>query len=315
MTDKDKGYSIIEVLITLLIVSLILSAAYFTYISIFKSVKGESETVELQMERIVGLELLRLDLEHTGYGIGKPLTIADEYRILEKIDMTPVPGLMIRSTLNNTNNATIGWVLCNNNEGNDPIKMELEAGNENLVFVDNEGFIVGSVTDGLCPTNGILIGFPYDPASTGCNGTCTEILYYLSNTNLPKHCHSGTYNLLRKVNNAAGGNPLLSCVADFRFTVDLDTDDNNIVDLRDQPLDNTISANDLRLQLKRINVYLLIQEGGFNPDYRFKNYQSDSKGNYIAVDGQKLYLPDSSDFIYYRWKVVKISVKPMSIIK
>lgn len=73
ITDRDKGYSIIEVLITLFIVSLILSAAYFTYVSIFKSMKGESESVELQMEKIVGLELLRLDLEHVGYGIGNLL--------------------------------------------------------------------------------------------------------------------------------------------------------------------------------------------------------------------------------------------------
>ncbi|WP_457621472.1 PulJ/GspJ family protein [Persephonella sp.] len=312
-TDRNKGYSLIEVLITLFIVSLILSAAYFTYVSIFKSMKGESESVELQMEKIVGLELLRLDLEHVGYGIGKPLTIGTDYLIIESIN--DGKELLIRSTLNNTNNSTIGWVLCNNNAGNDPVLVELEAPNDNLVFVDNEGFVAGSVNDGLCPSDGILIGFPFDPASTGCGGTCSEIIYYLSNTNLPSHCHPQTYNLLRKVNNAPGGNPLLSCVADFKFTVDLDRNEDNVVDLRDQIIDNTLSPAELRLQLKKINVYLLVQEGGFNPDYEFKNYSSDSDGNYITVNGIKLYLPDSSDFKHYRWKVIKLSVKPMSIIK
>ncbi len=310
---KNKGYSLIEVLITLFIVSLILSAAYFTYVSIFKSMKGESESVELQMEKIVGLELLRLDLEHVGYGIGKPLTLSSDYLILESIN--DGKDLLIRSTMNNTNNATIGWVLCNNNAGSDPIHSELEIPNDNLVFVDNEGFVAGFVNDGLCPSDGILVGFPFDPASTGCGGTCSEIVYYLSSTNLPSHCHPQTYNLLRKVDSSTGGNPLLSCVSDFKFTIDLDTDDDNVVDITDQPVDNTIPANDLRLQLKRINVYMLIQEGGFNPDYEFKNYSSDSEGNFISINGIKLYLPSSPDFKYYRWKVIKISVKPMSIIK
>ncbi|WP_457623150.1 PulJ/GspJ family protein [Persephonella sp.] len=311
---NKKGYSLVEVLITLFIVSLILGAAYFTYISIFKGMKEESESVELQMEKIVGLELLRLDLEHTGYGVGKPKTTGD-YRILETKAMTPRDGLLIRSTLNNTNNKTIGWVLCNNSGGNDPIRDETSAPNDNYVFIDNEGYIVATVNDGLCPNDDLLIGFPFDSASTGCDNTCTEILYYLSNTNLPSHCNKKTYNLLRKVNNSGGGNPLLSCVADFKFRVDLDTDLDNVVDLKNQQLTNSISPTDLRYQLKKIHVYILIQEGGFNPDYEFKNFNSDSDGKYIPIDGVKLYLPNTPDFKHYRWKAIKMSVKPMSIIK
>ncbi|WP_456393601.1 type II secretion system protein [Persephonella sp.] len=309
---RKNGYSLLEILITIFIVSLILSASYFTYISIFKEMKEESESVELQMEKIVGLELLRLDLEHAGYGIGKPLNVTDDYLIIESI---ADDHLIIRSTLNNTDNTTIGWVLCSNNEGEPPIESELEAPNENFVFVDSEGFIYGTVNNGLCPSNSVLVGFPYSPDATGCDGFCSEIEYYLSDSNLPAHCSQGTYNLLRKVNSAIGGNPILSCVADLKFTIDLDTDDDGVVDVIGMPIDNSIAPNDLRMQLKRINVYILMQEGGFNPDYNFTKYRSDTRGNYIEINGIKLYLPDTPNFRNYRWKAIKISVKPMAIIE
>jgi len=314
MIKQKKGYSILEVLITLFIVSLILSAAYFTYVSIFKEMKEESESVELQIEKLVGLELLRLDLEHAGYGIGKPLNINDDHYIVESKTVNNKKSLIIRSTLNNTDNTTIGWVLCSNNSGEPPIHSELEAPNDNLVFIDSEGFIYAVVNDGLCPSNSVLVGFPFSPSSTGCGGFCSEIEYYINNTNLPSHCHSDTYNLLRKVNSATGGSPVLSCVSDFKFTVDLDTDDDGVVDLTDQPLDNSITPNDLRMQLKRVNIYILMQEGGFNPDYNFTGFSSDTTGNYIAVNSIKLYLPSSSNYRNYRWKAIKISVKPMAII-
>jgi len=42
------------------------------------------------------------------------------------------------------------------------------------------------------------------------------VRYYLSNTNLPKECAPGTFNLLKQVYGDAVGQPIASCIAVFR---------------------------------------------------------------------------------------------------
>ena len=315
---NQKGFTILETLITVAIVLLILSAVYYTYVSLFRGVSSEREKVEKEVEKLVSLELLRLDLEHLGYGVGK--NSSSDYRIYDFDNQNKTSAVLtIRSTLNNTNNATIGWVLCDNGK---MVKDKREdKTNNNIVYLDMDGNVFQIVNDGSCPGGNTFIGFPFDTSATGCNfsGTnfCNEIVYYLSTTNLPSNCANGTYNLLRKVNNGTG-QPLLSCVADVKVTVDLDTDgdgkiDNyNFTDTNDSSGD--LTPDKLRSQTKRINVYILYQATrGASKDYSFKNFQTDSSGDYMEIDGQKLYLP--TNFHNYQWNVIKLSVKPMSIVK
>jgi type IV pilus assembly protein PilW len=292
---------------------ILLAAGIYIYTNFLKGALTEGETTEKQIERIVALELLRLDLEHLGYGVGKKLT--DEYKIYE-FDNTN-QTLTIRSTLNNSNNSTIGWRICD--DGNLAVQ-QLEGSNDNFVYVDSYGYIKDIKThDDKCPDKtyypGKLIGYPFDENATGCEydtiNFCTEITYYLSNSSLPKKCNPNTYNLLRKVNNDTGGDPLLSCVADIKFTVDLDTDDDGKIDTYNS-LTAPTTPKDLRGQTKRISVYILYQEA-FDPNHTFSPDGSDSTGDYVERDGIKLYLPPG--YQHYRWKVIKISVKPMSIIK
>ncbi len=307
---NNKGFTILELLIAIFISIILMSAIYYTYTTFFMGIKSERVNVEQEIEKIVSLELLRLDLEHLGYGVGINCSGTD-YRIYE-INNNDISNLLkIRSTLNNSNNSTIGWKICKN--GNE-IKKEMEKSNNNIVYVDENGCVIGTVNDGSCPSGtSVYIGYPYDTGATGCGGFCTEIVYYLSNTNLPKNCHPDTYNLLRKVNNGTG-KPLLSCIADMKITVDMDTDGDGKIDLKDIDDVSSYTADQLRAYTKKINVYVLYQEATpSDPNFRFTNYQTDSNGNYLEVDGVKLYLP--SNFEKYKWKAIKLSVKPMSIIR
>lgn len=332
---KQRGFTILETLITVAIVLLILSAVYYTYVGLFREAGSEREKMEKEVEKNVSLELLRLDLEHLGYGVGK--NPSGDYRIYDFDNLNRTTALLtIRSTLNNTNNKTIGWVLC---EDKHWVKDRREdKNNSNIAYVDINGnisyvcigkscidkngssYLIPISED--CPSGDTFIGFPFDTSATGCNfnGTkfCNEIVYYLSNTNLPSNCASGTYNLLRKVNNATGGEPILSCVADVRITVDLDTngdgkiDSFNFSDTDDSS--KSLTPDQLRVQTKRINVYILYQVAkGGSQKYSFKNFQAGSDADYIEVDGQKLVLP--TNFRNYQWNVIKLSVKPMSIVK
>ena len=313
---NKKGFSILELLIAIVISIILMAAVYYTYSIFFMGIKSERVSVEQEIEKVIGLELLRLDLEHLGYGVGKN---SPDYKIYEFDNTKDIssgkPYLIIRTTLNNSNNNTIGWRICKN--GN-LIKEEIEDSNNNFVYVDDYGNVRYILTNGNCPADSaIFIGYPFDTNATGCNlgGTnfCSEIKYYLYSSNLPSNCHPNTYNLLRKINNGTG-QPLLSCVADIKFTVDMDTDGDGKIDLRD--VDDLTGYNEAQLReyTKRVNVYILYQEATSpDPNYRFTNYQTDSGGNYVDIDGIKLYLPPN--FESFKWKSIKVSVKPMSIIR
>ena len=335
---NQKGFTILETLITMAIILLVLSAAYFTYVGLFREAGSEREKTEKEIEKIVGLEILRLDLEHLGYGVG--IKSGSDYRIYDFDNKNKNSALLtIRSTLNNTNNKTIGWVMCDNGEIPSNLDKREDKSNNNIVYVNKNGYVSyvckgktcidennNSITIPMskdCPSGDIFVGFPFNTKAKGCNfgreNFCNEIVYTLSKTDdtLPSNCAKDTHNLLRKVNDGTG-EPVLSCVADVRITVDLDTngdgnvDSYNFTDVNDSSGD--LTPDKLRSQTKRINVYILYQVSkGTSKDYSFKNYQTDSNGNYMEIDGQKLYLP--TNFQNYQWNVIKLSVKPMSIIK
>ena len=300
---KSRGFSILELLITIVIVALIMSAAYYTYTTIFRGMKEESESTELQMEKIIGLELLRLDLEHAGYGVGNTSDKIIEWN----------NGLIIRSTLNNSNQDTFGWVICREISGSsNMIRDERKKTSASMVFIDTSTGNYITVANS-CPvkgSDGIYIGFPIqsnaDSCDVGGTKTCNTITYSLSTDQPLSHCNPNTRNLLRKINSGTGI-PVLSCVSDFAVSFDIDDNEDGIPDRTEVckgsstcniPTDN----NAIRNQVIRINFYAVMQEGGLNKDYYYRG------SNPITIDGITLNLP--SDYLHYRWKVIKLTVKP-----
>jgi type IV pilus assembly protein PilW len=70
--------SLVELLVSLIVVLLLLSAIYFGYISLFKTTSRETVSATSQIEKLLGLEILRLDIEHAGYGIAYKLSNGSE---------------------------------------------------------------------------------------------------------------------------------------------------------------------------------------------------------------------------------------------
>ncbi|WP_457643465.1 PilW family protein [Persephonella sp.] len=336
---KNKGLTILELLISMFIFIVIIGAVYFTYIKLLKGFKSESAKVETQIEKLVGTELIRLDLEHIGYGIS-----SDETALITEWDSTN-KELTLRSTLNNTREETIGWILidCSGGGGCTAVSKSLPAVDRDYyvfyidaidkiskgkgeISIDTGGNISFKTTS---PTGGSerFIGFPitqevYDDTANGCNtGYCNIIDYALSNSNLIDRCNPNTYNLLRRVGeeaiNNTGGEPLLNCVADYTVTFDLDTDNDGTIDTYGYTLPATdtdgdgIDNDEIRNQLKRINFYILIQEGRKQNDFTFTNVVSCGGGTCINGIDVDLVLP--ADYQNYNWKVIKISVKPMDL--
>ena len=150
---------------------------------------------------------------------------------------------------------------------------------------DNKWVSNGTAGAGTCPVNNaILLGFPYDDNVTnGCSTQfCNVITYTMSNSQDIPTCNPNTRKLLRKVGNS-NGNPILNCVADFDAKIKFDNSTNP------KPI--------------LVNVYIVVQVGQKDRNYKFDNSS-------LSKDGINFSLP--SDYQHYRWKVIKLSVKPMS---
>jgi len=308
---NNKGLTLTELLVTIIIIIVVLGAAYLTYIKILKGFKRESENTATQIENIVGLEMLRLDLEHIGYGIPKDETA----KIIEWDENNKI--LTLRMTLNNTNQQTRGYLIAQCDSSNKLNILNItydgreDRTNNNVIVIKAEdrkffdkGTVSGSTitTSKTCEANKVYIAYPVSNNTNGCsltNNYCEKITYKLSNENLIKRCNPNTYNLIRQVGDG-GGEPVLNCVADWIVTFDT--------------TDNDLSTNDkIRANLKAVNVYILVQEGKYDREYTFNSPDlSGNSGDYkLTDDGQALKLPQ--DYQHYRWKVLKIKVKPMDL--
>ncbi len=313
---NNKAFTLIELLVTMVIILVIGAAIYFTYDILLKGFKGESKNIESELENVVGLELLRLDIEHAGYGLAKDLS----NKAIELNDTNK--EIVIRSTLNNTNKSTLGYVIFNCPDISTELDAALNVDNREdpsitqFVLTNIDGLFKGFLSiSANCPEKGYLIGFPVEfngiSPENGCGSTppapgeqfCNIIQYTLSSDQPLSTCNPNTYNLLRKAGGNAlsgsGGEPLISCVADFVVRGKLE--DGSIISDT-----TTLTASDIRNKLKQVNIYILRHEGRKDPKYHYN-------GSSITIDGITFDLSGISDYTHYRWKVLKITVNPMDL--
>ncbi|AEA34052.1 PulJ/GspJ family protein [Hippea maritima] len=276
---KKKGFTLIELMVAIFIFLLILTFIYATYTGILFNYKDIGKQLETQTQTVPALNILRLDIEHAGYGLA-----SDEPNKPIEWDGT---SLTIRSTINSTRNKTIGWELvkCDNSSFQVLSTEGSIDNNSKVVWIDakNDNKFIANGTANTCPGNfDLLLGFPYeDNVSNGCSKQfCNQIVYSLSSDQNIPTCNKDTRNLLRKVG-SSNGEPILNCVGGFDVIID------------------NVSKPTL------VNVYILLQEGQKKRDYNFGN-------SVLSEDSISFDLSKITDYQHYRWKVIKISVKPMS---
>ncbi|RLJ71022.1 type IV pilus assembly protein PilW [Hydrogenivirga caldilitoris] len=331
-----RGFTLIELLVTMVIIFIVLAGAYIAFTNLLRGFKRESKSIETQVETSVGLELLRLDIEHAGYGIGEdqPDLPVEVSNVATSDTLYPnKEQLTIRSVMNNTNQSTVGWNLVDCSAGYTRIAGDDIPSGTNVVFLGagNREYIADG-TVGTCPGSGFYVAIPYDNTVTGGCITqyCNRISYVLSNSQNLSTCHPNTRNLLRAVGDGAG-NPLLNCVADWRVRFDIDRNGDGSVDVYDGVFNSTTDTNDLDLDndglvtsqevrsgLKKVNIYVLVQEGRIDPGFTFVNTVpcgTSPSGACVRTDtgAGSLDLNLPVDFQNYRWKVLKLFVKAMNL--
>jgi type IV pilus assembly protein PilW len=291
---------------------------------------------------LIGGELLRLDLEHAGYGVFKstlPLV-----RIIDNGTGSSI--LEIRSTLNSTNQKTMGWALIDRTTGSwkvvydaidnisgDTSTYKIRSYVAVAIPVGNFDVIKTSYNQNIYNSNIELPDYPYylifpfdNSSANGCdnNSFCNKITYKLDSSGLPDQCNPNTKNLKRYVGNSTSGNVVISCVSDIEYRAFVDKNYNGAIDTGEykSTLDNNSDLN----FLKSIDVYILVQDSKYNPKYTFYNnvdngsvIYDDLNGNGKCDSGEIcLSLPvktsdPKTDYRRYKWKIEKISVEPKNI--
>ncbi len=323
MIKNKRGFTLIELIIVIFILSLILVAIFSSYQNILMQYKQSIKQTQFSIQTVIDLNLLRLDVEHAGFGLAsnldnKPIEIPDNNKII------------IRSTFNATNLITSGWitVYCDTS-----LNWNVLAESEDYTFYPTTKLVFLRLTTkqfvangnyGTCPeADDYFLGFPYffngSTPQNGCGKTppasgeqfCNIIEYSLSSNQNIKSCNPYTKNLLRRIGGEAlnniGGAHILDCVADFKVYVDYDLNGDDKIEDSERNISIPLSDNStlIREKLKSVNIYILAQLGKKDLNYIYNGNVNNGK---IDFNGIELSLPNNYE--HYRWKVIFFKINP-----
>lgn len=151
--------------------------------------------------------------------------------------------------------------------------------------------------------------------------------YYIrkvSGTVIPNRCAPGTGILMKSVIRQADGNrgpgiPLLDCVADMQVVFRGDTDgDDTFDDVSDDI--STLTAEEIRKQIKEVRVYILAHEGQKDNTFNYCPNPSDCSDTKLEIPSSDdpgygagrvfdFNIAGITDWRRYRWKVYTLVVK------
>lgn len=69
MIRKEQGFTLVELMITMVIFVFVIAAASQVFVALLNQFKQQSKIAETNIEGIIGLEIMRRDVEHAGYGL------------------------------------------------------------------------------------------------------------------------------------------------------------------------------------------------------------------------------------------------------
>jgi type II secretory pathway pseudopilin PulG len=229
MIKKIEGFSLVELLVTMSIFILIIVAASGIFIALVNQFKQQSKMAETNIEGIVGLELLRIDLEHAGYGLpwviptgvvyneataGYNDSPSDPPRAMASGDNVGFNGsdyLVLKSTVVSRSDTAPRWSYITT--GNDPKPWgtdDLVSGSDRVIVINPKASETSLrelvVSGGVFFTTYDGANFPaaFSPSrpleTYVIYGVDDRVLrmpfnradYYISNINVPLRCATGT---------------------------------------------------------------------------------------------------------------------------
>jgi len=351
--QSEAGFTLVELMITMVIFVLAIAAASQIFTKLLTQFKQQSKIAETNIEGIVGLDLLRQDIEHAGMGLPWNMNGA-AYNEATDVTYNDAPG--------NPPRAFINGIMA---DGSDYLVIKSSsaaslsaAGKSTHLTADGNVRTWGLHTDDLNNTDQVIV---ISPGSTAANSRTLVVSggsyytsfnnvslyapaddtdvrlvygisptgaiqapfnrsdYYLSAANplsaiiVPVRCATGTSVLVRATLNQGNGKldetPILDCVADFQVVYDLDTDSNGTIDTPTNDI-SALTAQQIRDQLKNVEVYILAHEGQKDTTFTFNNYTAGGTSVRLGIGRDfDLSTLGDPDYFNYRWKVYTISVQ------
>jgi prepilin-type N-terminal cleavage/methylation domain-containing protein len=80
MMKRERGFSLIELLMVIIIFGIVLAGVSDLFVGMLRGYRQQSKIAESNIEGIIGLELLRRDINSAGYGLPWMFSTAVTYQ-------------------------------------------------------------------------------------------------------------------------------------------------------------------------------------------------------------------------------------------
>lgn len=307
---KYKAYSLIELMVTLFIMLIVLSAVYLTYISMLKGYKRESAIGSKIIEEQISLEILRKDITLAGLGLSDNVTPINISGSGDNLTLS------LYSTQSPSSDRTQGYIMLKfDNTTNSWIGLSdqrVDNTNNNLIVLDGyrKKWTKGTFSSGSIPqtppypnNNHIAFGYPLESLTNDY-----ETIEYKIGGTPPERCNPSTKNLLR------GTIPVLNCVKGLKVYLGADTNNDGSVDSYYDNMSVAAFDNVTKIynNLQTIAVFILTHDGSKDNNFNFGNNSITFADNEIG-ENIVFSLSGVTDYQKYRWKVLKVSGRAVNI--
>lgn len=241
-TRNDKGFTLIEVMVTLVILIVVLTAVSGLFSLVLGQYKQQTKIAETGMERTIGLEILRQDIAHAGHGLPWNNLSAAAYaeaasgtfndlppsaprailgsentgpggsdRLIVKAASVGTDPLCRKWTLLDSTGATRAWTPASENPvaGNRVIVLEpgaTEDTRRSLVVVGASYNVDVAAVGGFAPLNPGETRIVYGiDGGASLRMPYNRAEYYIDTTSVPQTCAPGTGVLVKALVSHANG--------------------------------------------------------------------------------------------------------------
>ncbi len=304
-----SGLSLVELMVSLVVVLVVIATASTAYVKLYGSFKVESRITETQMDTLCGLELFRYDVEMAGYGLPhdmNSLTYSEATASPANLfndATTAVPRafvfrdnngtngsdiLVIKSSVANITNITQKWSLIYMETGSCRVKswgngdLDFVAGEQVIVLDDQNRRLLAVASnwkltyqDSTCtglPNPTVGINLVYGIGSSAPSMPFNRVDYYLDTAGpLPSRCFPGSAILYRATINQSGGarNPQPLIDCVMDFQVAFGRDTNGDNAVDAWSSGLALTAAQIREQVRELRIFILYHEGAIDNRFRF----------------------------------------------